>query len=94
MANVLDRILAVKRREVDVARERVPLAELRQRAIDASPSRGFERALRAKIAAGKPGIIAEIKRASPSKGLIRANLDPAVIAASYEGPATADNNPM
>ena len=84
MANVLDRILAVKRREVEVAREHVPLAELRQRALEASPPRGFERALRARIDAGKPGIIAEIKRASPSKGVIRAGLDPAAIAASYE----------
>ena len=84
MANVLDRILAVKRREVEMARERVPLAELRQRAADASPPRGFERALRARIGAGKPGIIAEIKRASPSKGVIRAGLDPAEIAVSYE----------
>ncbi|MEO7743371.1 MAG: indole-3-glycerol phosphate synthase TrpC [Usitatibacter sp.] len=84
MSNILDRILAVKRREVEIGRERVPLAELRQRALDASPPRGFERALRARIASGKPGIIAEIKRASPSKGVIRAGLDPAAIAASYE----------
>lgn len=84
MADILDRILAVKRREVEFARERVPLAELRQRALDASPPRGFERALRSRIESGKPGIIAEIKRASPSKGLIRAGLDPAAIAASYQ----------
>lgn len=84
MADILDRILAVKRREVELARERVALAELRQRALDASPPRGFERALRARIESGKPGIIAEIKRASPSKGLIRAGLDPAAIAVSYE----------
>jgi indole-3-glycerol phosphate synthase len=84
MADVLDRILAVKRREVAIARERVPLAELRQRALGASLPRGFERALRSRIASGKPGIIAEIKRASPSKGVIRAGLDPAAIAASYE----------
>jgi indole-3-glycerol phosphate synthase len=84
MADILDRILAVKRREVEVAREHMSLAELRQRAADAPPPRGFERALRARIASGKPGIIAEIKRASPSKGLIRAGIDPAAIAASYE----------
>lgn len=84
MANVLDRILEVKRREVEIARERAPLAELRQRAVDASPPRGFERALRARIASGKPGVIAEIKRASPSKGVIRAGLDPAAIAVSYQ----------
>lgn len=89
MANVLDRILAVKRREVEVARERIPLAELRQHALDASPPRGFERALRARIGAGKPAIIAEIKRASPSKGVIRADLDPAAIAESYEAHGAA-----
>jgi indole-3-glycerol phosphate synthase len=84
MAHILDRILAVKRREVEVAREQVPLAEVRQRAADASPPRGFEKALRERIASGKPGIIAEIKRASPSKGVIRAGVDPAAVAASYE----------
>ena len=84
MPDILDRILAVKRREVEVARERIPLAELRRRALEASPPRGFERALRERIASGKPGIIAEIKRASPSKGVMRAGLDPAAIAASYE----------
>ncbi len=89
MANVLDRILAVKRREVEVARKRIPLAELRQRAVEASPPRGFERALRARVDAGKPAIIAEIKRASPSKGVIRAGLDPAAIAASYEANGAA-----
>jgi indole-3-glycerol phosphate synthase len=89
MESILQRILAVKRREVEVARERMPLSEMRQRALDAPPPRGFERALRARIAAGKPGIIAEIKRASPSKGLIRANLDPAAIAASYEAHGAA-----
>ncbi len=84
MPDVLSRILATKRREVESARERLPLAELERRARDASPPRGFERSLRAKISAGKPGVICEIKRASPSRGLIRADFDPARIAASYE----------
>lgn len=89
MAHILDRILAVKRREVEVARERIPLAELRQSALDAPPPRGFENALRKRIGSGKPAIIAEIKRASPSKGVIRAGLDPAAVAASYEAHGAA-----
>ena len=89
MSDVLDRILAAKRREVEESKARVPEAEIRKRARDASAPRGFERALRAKIAAGKPAVIAEIKRASPSKGLIRADLDPARIAASYEAHGAA-----
>ena len=84
MAGVLDRILASKREEVKQARAATPLEVMRERARDASPPRGFERALRAKAAAGLPAVIAEIKRASPSRGLIRADFDPARIAASYE----------
>ncbi len=84
MSDVLDRILAAKRREVDESRQRVPLAEIEERAAQAPAPRGFERALRAKIALGKPGVIAEIKRASPSKGLLRENFDPAAIARSYQ----------
>ena len=89
MADVLDRILAAKRREVDESRKRVPLAEIEDRAARASAPRGFERALRAKIAQGGAGVIAEIKRASPSKGLIRADFDPARIARSYEAHGAA-----
>ena len=89
MSDVLDRILAAKRREVDESRQRVPLAEIEERAAQAPAPRGFERALRAKIALGKPGVIAEIKRASPSKGVIRADFDPARIAQSYEANGAA-----
>ena len=89
MSDVLDRILAAKRREVEAAKARVPDAEVRKRARGALAPRGFERALRAKIAAGLPAVIAEIKRASPSKGLIRADFDPARIAASYEAHGAA-----
>jgi indole-3-glycerol phosphate synthase len=84
VSDILARILAAKRREVDESRQRIPLEEIRRRAAKASPPRGFEQSLRRKIAAGSPGIVAEIKRASPSKGLIRADFDPARIAASYE----------
>jgi indole-3-glycerol phosphate synthase len=83
VAHVLDRILEAKRREVEQSRASISGAEVERRARAASPPRGFERALRAKIAAGKPAVIAEIKRASPSKGLIRADFDPARIAVSY-----------
>jgi indole-3-glycerol phosphate synthase len=84
MADILARILEVKRREIAEARTRLPLEAIERAARDADPPRGFERALRSKIAAGRPAVIAEIKRASPSQGLIRADFDPARIAASYE----------
>ena len=84
MSDILTRILAAKRREVEDAKRRVPRDEIERRAREAPPPRGFEKSLRARIAAGSVAVIAEIKRASPSKGLIRADFDPARIAASYE----------
>ena len=84
MGTVLDRILAAKRVEVAAARERLPLADVERRAAAASPPRGFLRSLESRIAAGGVGVIAEIKRASPSRGLIRADFDAARIAATYE----------
>jgi indole-3-glycerol phosphate synthase len=89
MADVLERILAAKRREVERAQADVPLAQMQRRAEEASPPRGFEAALRRKRAQGLPAVIAEIKRASPSRGLIRADFDPARIAASYEAHGAA-----
>ena len=89
MSDVLNRILATKRREVEESKSRISEAEIKRRAREASAPRGFEKALRAKIAAGSPAVIAEIKRASPSKGLIRADFDPARIAASYEAHGAA-----
>jgi indole-3-glycerol phosphate synthase len=89
VTDVLTRILAAKRREVDDSRRRLPQAELERRAAQAPAPRGFERALRAKVAQAKPAVIAEIKRASPSKGLIRADFDPVRIARSYESHGAA-----
>ena len=85
MSDILDRINAVKRDEVAAAQARLPLAALRTEAESrAEPTRGFAKALRAKIAAGRSGVIAEVKKASPSKGVLRADFRPADIARSYE----------
>ncbi len=81
---ILERILQVKRREVAAARERVSMDAIERQAHDAPPARDFVGALQAKIAAGLPAVIAEVKKASPSKGLLRAEFDPAQIARSYE----------
>lgn len=88
-ADILDRILARKREEVEAARAAVPLAEMQRRAAAAPPPRDFTGALRAKIAAGRPAVIAEMKRASPSKGLLRTDFDPAGIARGYEAGGAA-----
>ena len=84
MADILQKILAAKRAEVDRARQSIPRTEIERQAADADPPRGFERAIRARMAKGKPAVIAEIKRASPSRGLIRTDFDPARFARSYE----------
>ena len=83
MSDILDRIIEVKRGEVRIAQESVSLEELRLQA-STRDSRDFVGALRAKHAEGKPAIIAEVKKASPSKGVIRENFVPADIAKSYE----------
>ena len=84
MSTILDTILARKQEEVAERRERVSLFELKARLASAPPVRGFAAAVEAKIAAGLPAVIAEVKKASPSKGVIRADFDPAAIARSYE----------
>jgi len=89
MADILERILARKRAELDAARVAVPLAEMQRRAASVPPARDFVGALRARIATGRPAVIAEMKRASPSKGLLRAEFDPAAIARSYEAGGAA-----
>ncbi|HMM54537.1 MAG TPA: indole-3-glycerol phosphate synthase TrpC [Candidatus Desulfobacillus sp.] len=83
MSDILQKILAVKREEVAALLAAKPLAVLRAEALAASPPRDFIGAIRAKIGLGKPAVIAEIKRASPSQGLIRADFRPAEIARSY-----------
>jgi indole-3-glycerol phosphate synthase len=83
MSDILERILAVKREEVAAARALEPLAAMRARAEARLDQRDFEGAMRRKIGAGTAGVIAEVKKASPSKGVLRAQFDPAAIARSY-----------
>jgi indole-3-glycerol phosphate synthase len=84
MSDILDRILAKKAEEIAAAKAARPRDAVEAVARAASPARDFEGALRAAIAAGRSAVIAEIKKASPSKGVIREDFDPAAIAASYE----------
>lgn len=84
MSDILNKILATKAEEIAAAQARLPLAEVQALAAQQAPARDFVGAIRSKIAAGKAAVIAEIKKASPSKGVIRADFKPAEIAASYE----------
>ncbi|MBK9443042.1 MAG: indole-3-glycerol phosphate synthase TrpC [Comamonadaceae bacterium] len=83
MTDILEKIVAVKHAEVAAALNRKPLAVVRADAESRVLTRDFVGALRAKIAAGKPAVIAEVKKASPSKGVLRADFFPADIAQSY-----------
>ncbi len=83
MSDILDKIVAVKHQEVAAAKQRTPLEAIRFDAESRVLTRDFEGALRAKIAAGHAAVIAEVKKASPSKGVIRADFVPADIAQSY-----------
>ena len=84
MTDILEKILARKREEVSERRAVMTLADLAARAAAGPPVRGFAAAIERKIAAGDPAVIAEVKKASPSKGVIRADFQPAEIARSYE----------
>ena len=82
--DILTRILEVKAQEIGAAAAALPLPEVRARAENAGPVRDFAGAMRARLGAGQPAVIAEIKKASPSRGLLREPFVPAEIAASYQ----------
>lgn len=84
MTDILQRILARKTEEIAERSAKLPLVELSARVADLPETRGFAAAIEAKIDAGLPAVIAEVKKASPSKGVIRPDFNPAAIARSYE----------
>jgi indole-3-glycerol phosphate synthase len=89
VTDILERIAAYKRKEVAARKAATPQAEMEARARAASAPRGFRAALERRAAAGRPALIAEIKKASPSKGLIRADFDPPALARAYEAGGAA-----
>lgn len=84
MSDILNKILATKAIEVAAAKAKLSIEQLQKLAAEQTPARDFVGSIRGKIAQGKAAVIAEIKKASPSKGIIRADFKPAEIAASYE----------
>ena len=89
MSTILDKIMARKREEVATRRKRYSLANQEDFAREADSVRGFTAAVQGRIAQGQSGVIAEIKKASPSKGVIRENFQPDAIAASYQAGGAA-----
>ena len=89
MAGILSKIEAYKRAEIAAAKEAVPFAEIDKRARAATPPRNFQRAIEHRLESGSYALIAEVKKASPSKGLIRADFDPATLARAYEAGGAA-----
>ena len=86
---VLKKIIARKHEEIAERAPNVSIEKLKERIADQTPCRGFVASIDAKIAAGKPAVIAEIKKASPSKGVIREDFQPIAIAESYENHGAA-----
>lgn len=89
MSDILNTILARKAEEIEQRSRVRPLADMRARALQQPPTRGFVDAIRSRHAAGEAAVIAEVKKASPSKGLIRKDFNPAAIARSYEAGGAA-----